>query len=424
MYSAFALIDCNNFYASCERVFDPSIRNYPVVILSNNDGCVIARSAEAKELKIEMGTPEFKVRHLLDKHKVAVRSSNYALYGDMSRRVFDTIQDIAPDLELYSIDEAFARLYAQTETDLAALGRKIRNHVYRCTGIPVSVGIAPTKTLAKLANERAKKDSSFGGVCSMMQQRIIHSVLEKCPVSRVWGIGKRLSLQLERHGIRYASQLSRMPDSWIRSNMKVTGLRTIMELRGTPCLDIEESLDTKKGIMSSRSFGKPVSDPERLKEAVSTFTTRAAEKLRSQKCVAGSLTVTLITDKYREPNRPYKFSRTYSLKNPSASTTELITAVCTMTEQLYVKGKIYKKASVMLTGLVPQNEIQSDLFGGGRYSDKDHNLMKSMDCINSRFGKQTVVSASTGLNPDWAMKQQHLSKRYTTRWDELMIVKL
>ena len=424
MFSAFALIDCNNFYASCERVFDPSLRNRPVVILSNNDGCVIARSAEAKEINIDMGTPEFKVRHLLDKHNVAVRSSNYALYGDMSRRVFDTIREIAPDLELYSIDEAFAQLYAQTETDLAALGRKIRHHVYRHTGIPVSVGIAPTKTLAKLANERAKKHESYGGVCSLMHKRVIRDVLEGCPVSRIWGIGKRLSLHLERHGIHTASSLCRMPDRWIRSHMKVTGLRTVMELRGTPCLEIEERLDSKKGIMSSRSFGKPISDSVRLREAVSTFTARAAEKLRSEGCVAGSITVTLVSDKYKEPNSPYKFSRTCTLKNPSASTPGLLNAACSITQHLFEKGRVYKKASVMLTGLLPQNEVQSDLFGNSRNSDKDHSLMKSMDRLNSRFGKQTVISASSGLNPDWGMKQQYLSNRYTTQWDELMIVKL
>ena len=424
MFSAFALIDCNNFYASCERVFDPSLRNRPIVILSNNDGCVIARSSEAKELDIAMGSPEFKVRRILKKHSVAVRSSNYALYGDMSRRVFETIESITDDLELYSIDEAFARLHASTETDLASLGRTIRNRVRRHTGIPVSVGIGLTKTLAKLANERAKKDPAYGGVCSMMQPRIIRDTLKEYPVSGVWGIGKKLSLHLNRHGVETAAQLCTMPDKWIRSNMKVTGLRTVLELRGTPCLEIEESLDAKKGIMSSRSFGKPVSDSEQLMQAVSTFTARAAEKLRSQGCVAGSLTVTISTDKYRNPNRPYKFSRTQTLKSPTASTPALTAAAGRITGYLFKNGMVYKKASVMLTGLIPRNEIQADLFSADRYSGKDHRLMESMDQINSRFGKQTVLSASSGLNPEWKMKQQHLSGRYTTQWDELMMVKI
>jgi len=422
MFSAFALIDCNNFYASCERVFDPSLRNRPVVILSNNDGCVIARSSEAKELNIEMGTPEFRIRNLLKKHSVAIRSSNYALYGDMSSRVFETIESIVADLELYSIDEAFARLYAPTETDLASLGRTIRNRVRRHTGIPVSVGIAPTKTLAKLANERAKKDPSYGGVCSMMQPRVIRDVLRTCPVSNVWGIGKKLSAHLLHHGVESAADLCAMPDGWIRSSMTVTGLRTVMELRGTPCLKIEESLDAKKGIMSSRSFGRPVADPDRLMEAAATFTARAAEKLRRQECVAGSVTVTLATDKYKDPDRPYKFSRTYTLKNPTASTPALTAAARNLTGYLFKRGVIYKKAAVMLTGLIPRNEIQADLFSGSCYSGKDHSLMESMDLINTRFGKKTLFSASSGMNTDWNMKQQYLSSRYTTQWDELMIV--
>lgn len=273
-----------------------------------------------------------------------------------------------------------------------------------------------------MANERAKNDSSYGGVCSMMQPRVIRDALRECPVSGIWGIGKKLSRYLTHHGVKSASDLCNMPDGWIRSAMKVTGLRTVMELRGTPCLGIEESLDMKKGIMSSRSFGKPVTDPEHIKEAVTTFTSRAAEKLRSQGCAAGTITVTLATDKYKDPNLPSRYSHTCTLNNPSASTPVLSAAARRLACHLFKSGMVYKKASVMLTGFIPLNEIQADLFSDCSYSEKDRNLMESMDLINSRFGKQTLVSASSGLNPDWKMKQQHLSNRYTTQWDELMVV--
>jgi len=258
MPTAYSLVDCNNFYASCERVFDPELRNRPVVILSNNDGCVIARSAETKDLDVPMGIPEFKVRPLIEKHNIAVKSSNYALYGDMSSRVMETLRTITPNIEVYSIDEAFVEIYAKSFGQFEHVGREIKQKVYRWTGLPVSVGIAPTKTLAKVANEIAKSNSSGGGVLVIRKKKQLKRVLEQTSVSDVWGVGRKYSEKLSRYGINNAWELSRQPDSWVRSEMKVTGLRTVWELRGKPCMEIENVREQRKGILSSRSFGNPV----------------------------------------------------------------------------------------------------------------------------------------------------------------------
>jgi DNA polymerase V len=423
MPSVFALIDCNNFYASCERVFDPSLKNRPVVILSNNDGCVIARSKEAKDLGIAMGVPEFKVRPLIRKHNVAVRSSNYALYGDMSSRVIETLQSITPNLEVYSIDEAFAGLYARSYEELVRKGVEVRKRVLQWTGIPVSVGIATTKTLAKIANETAKAVPGLDGVLCIGSKSKSEMLLKRTPVNEIWGVGRNYSTMLERNGILNAWQLSRMPDSWVRSKMKVTGLRTVWELRGRPCLEIEDGADKRKGILSSRSFGEPVYDLEKLNEAVATFTARAAEKLRAQKSVTSCLSVVLVSNKYEAPGMPYKFGKTVQLPNPTAATMQLSAVAAGCTYELFEPGRKYKKAWVMLTGLIPQAEIQHDLFHEDHYSAMDHRLMESLDEINARYGRRTLMPASTGIEQPWQMKQQYLSRRCTTRWDELMEVK-
>jgi DNA polymerase V len=420
----FALVDCNNFYASCERVFDPALRDRPVVILSNNDGCVIARSAEAKEAGISMGVPEFKVRPLIKKMNIAVRSSNYALYGDMSKRVMETIKSITPDMEVYSIDEAFVKIKGGSEEEIRATGRCIRETVRRNTGIPVSVGIASTKTLAKIANETAKKRLELNGVLYLNKIEAVHAVLKKTSVGDIWGVGRNYRDMLERQSINNAYQLSRMPDSWVRSNMKVVGLRTVWELRGFSCLGIESCVENKKGILSSRSFGFPVKSYQNILESVSSFTTRASEKLRAQKCVASAITVTLVTSKYANPGKPYKFGRSVTLPNPTANTTVLVKFARGLASMLFKEGQTYKKAWVMFTGIVPESEIQADLFSDQSYSPKEHNLMDSLDAINSKYGSRTLRPASNGIEQPWQMKQQYLSKRYTTRWDELMTVRV
>lgn len=419
----FALIDCNNFYATCERVFDPVLKNRPVVILSNNDGCVIARSSEAKEVGVAMGIPEFKIRRLIRKHNIAVRSSNYALYGDMSMRVMETIQSIAPDIELYSIDEAFAKITGSSKNEIESTGKRIRDTVRQHTGIPVSVGIASTKTLAKIANETAKKRPELAGVLYLNQSETVKSVLKKTAVGDVWGIGRNYRDMLERQAIANAYQLSRMPDSWVRSKMKVVGLRTVWELRGFSCLGIEECSENRKGILSSRSFGFPVKSRRNILEAVSSFATRAGEKLRAQECVASTVTVTLVTSKYENPGQPYKFGRTVTLPSPTANTSALVKYAAGLASMLFEEGRTYKKAWVMLTGIIPESEIQADLFSDKAYSVKEHRLMDSLDELNAKFGKQTIRPASNGIEQPWQMKQQYLSKKYTTRWDELMKVR-
>lgn len=422
----YALIDCNNFYASCERVFAPSLRDRPVVILSNNDGCVIARSGEAKELDIPMGIPEFKVRPMIKKYNVAMCSSNYALYGDMSRRVMETLQSCAPNIEVYSIDEAFAEISFNYMDSLKEYGHFIRRRVLKWTGIPVSVGIAPTKTLAKIANETAKKYRSLNGVLVLDQTGKTEKVLRNIPVGDIWGVGKNYSKFLMKHGIQSAYDLSRQPDSWIKQTMKVTGLRTVWELRGTPCLTVEQTSEPRKGILSSRSFGQPVNNKKDLKEAVSLFSSRAAEKLRSQQSVAGTITVTLVTNKYANPGARYKFSVTVNLPCATADTSTFAGVAEMVVDRLFDSSKIYKKAWVMLTGIVPENEIQANLFNTSGYTGKQHDLMECMDAVNARYGKQTMMVAGAGVgdNQSWKMKQEHLSPRYTTRWEELMEVQV
>ena len=419
----FALIDCNNFYASCERVFDPGLKNRPVVILSNNDGCVIARSAEAKAAGVAMGIPEFKIRPLIRKMNIAVRSSNYALYGDMSMRVMETIKSITPDIEIYSIDEAFVKIPGSSEKEILSVGKSIRETVRKHTGIPVSVGIASTKTLAKIANETAKKRSELDGLLYLNRPDGVNTVLKETAAGDVWGVGRNYREMLERHAITNACQLSRMPDSWVRSKMNVVGLRTVWELRGFSCLGIETSRDSKKGIMSSRSFGFPVKSYRNILESVSSFTTRAGEKLRAQKCVASAVTVTLVTSKYTNPGQPYKFGRSVNLPNPTANTSVLVKYATGLASMLFEEGRTYKKAWVMLTEIVPESDIQTDLFSDSSYSVKEHNLMESLDEVNSKYGKQLVRPASNGIEQPWKMKQQYLSKKYTTSWDELMTVR-
>ncbi|MFU8811722.1 MAG: Y-family DNA polymerase [Balneolaceae bacterium] len=419
-----ALIDCNNFYASCERVFDPALIDRPVVILSNNDGCVIARSQEAKEAGIPMGAPVFKVRDRIKSHRIAVCSSNYALYGSMSRRVMEILRHCTPDVEVYSIDEAFVRLRKQHSPSATEEGRAIRERVLRWTGIPVSVGIAPTKTLAKIANEYAKKNDFTGGVYRLANPAQQKALLRQTPVSDIWGIGRQYAAMLERHGIYSAWQLSRQADHWVRKQMNVTGLRTVMELRGFPCLSVEETLNPRKGILSSRSFGSPVRDLDGLKEAVTLFTSRAAEKLRAQQSVAATISVGLVIDQYRQPGLPYKFSTQCTLSVPASATTTLLKAAMQCLDDLYAPGRIYKKAHVMLTGITPEYHVQGGLFEEPAGDGNTKALMNCMDAINGRFGRQSVELAGTGTGKKqaWQMKQNYMSRRCTTRWDELMEV--
>jgi len=330
---------------------------------------------------------------------------------------------VTPNMEVYSIDEAFAEISGRDHQEIIEKGNEIRNKVLQWTGIPVSVGLARTKTLAKLANETAKSNKKLGGVMALRSKRDHRNLLKSTEIDDIWGVGRNYSKTLQKYGVYTAWDLIQQPDSWIRSKMKVTGLRTVWELRGHSCLEIEHAVDQRKGILSSRSFGRPVYELNDLVEAVSSFTERASEKLRKQSSLAGIVTVTLVTDKYSNPGLPYKFGLNVDLETPTADVTTLISVARKCAVQLFENGRKYKKAWVMLTGLVPDSEIQTGLFSEVDYSQPKKSLMESLDHINSKFGKRTLYSASTGIHQSWQMKQQFLSPKYTTRWDEILSVR-
>ena len=420
--SVYALIDCNNFYASCERVFDPSLRNKPIAILSNNDGCIIARSDEAKTAGIEMGAPKFKMRDLINKKNIVLKSSNYALYGNMSRRVMETLRHLTPKVEPYSIDEAFMEFPKLITDDLERFGKTIKSTVKQWTGLPVSVGIAPSKTLAKIANETAKSHSKYDGVLNLVDHPELNKILEKTKLTDIWGIGSGLSQRLHKEGIRNAFQLKQQISrrDWVRNRLNVTGLRTVMELNGDPCLEVENVSEPRKGIMTSRSFGKAVTDIDDLREAVAQFISIAGEKLRAQNSVTSLLHVTLRTNKYSDYKSKYKYGAEFPLPMPTANTAYLIECGHACLDKLYQPDLRYKKAAVMLTGILPESEVQTDLFNKKQYTVKQHKLMEKVDQINTKYGSRTTHFAATGIDQPWEMKQQHLSPKYTTRWDGLM----
>jgi len=412
----FALADCNNFYASCERVFNPSLRNRPVVVLSNNDGCVIARSAEARQLGIRMGVPAFQIEKLLTDHQVAVFSSNYALYGDLSVRVMNTLASFVPSMEIYSIDEAFLDFSAVPVDQLIALSRRMRQTVLRNTGIPLGIGIAPTKTLAKLANKLAKKTPE--AVYLLRDETEIVRALEETQVSELWGIGRQYAGFLNQHGIMTALDLTAAPDEWIRKNMTVVGLRTKKELQGISCISLEEMVPDKKAICTSRSFGIPQKDLQQLEEAVATFTVRCAEKLRSQQSAASQIMVFIHTNAFRADQPQYARNRVITLTPPTNNSIKMVKAAIAGLHAIYRHGYLYKKAGVIVTGLVPEGEVQQTLFSGNT-APRMKKLMESMDALNK--GKRVAVKIATqGSGRNWKLRQEKLSPGYSTRWGEIM----
>lgn len=427
----YAMIDCNNFYASCERVFNPKLEGKPIVILSNNDGCVIARSEEAKDLGVPMGAPEFKYRKFFRQNGVVVRSSNYPLYGDMSRRVMEVLRTLTHDIEVYSIDEAFAELSTHTYSDLKEYGRIIKQTIYQWTGLPVSVGIAPSKTLAKIANEIAKRNLTYNGVLNLCGNPGTDQILKKMRLQKVWGIGHNLTIRLNRFDINTAFDLKQKINHkrWVRKHLNVTGLRTVLELNGLSCTKLSDALESRKGILTSRMFGKPLYDLLEIEEAVSTYISRAAEKLRAQHSLASNMQVMLIGDKFKNPKSKYKYGAYTSFKVPTAHTPTLIQAGKHITRSIHLPETKYKKAAIMLTGLVPNSEVQMDLFDPELYTRQQHTLMECIDQINTRHGRNKAAFAATGLHRknneevNWKMNQNFLSKRYTTEWRDIMIAK-
>lgn len=418
----FALADCNNFYASCERVFDPSLAGKPIVVLSNNDGCVIARSAEAKALGVKMGEPAFKREGFFRSQGIRVFSSNYALYGDLSARVMRTLSRFTPELEIYSIDEAFLDLRAVPGQDLDALARDIRATVRRWTGIPVSIGIAPTKTLAKVANRFAKKRAEAGGVLDLtplMGSRALDQFLEQVDVADVWGVGRKYSAMLGRHDISNARQLRDLDRDWARRKMTVGGLHTVLELRGVPCLDLESAPPPKKAILCSRSFGRPVDTLAEMREAVAAYSCRAAEKLRKQGGVAGAVMVFLMTNPHKDEPQ-YANAHTLHMPLATAHTPAFIHAAHQCLARIFRDGFRYKKAGVMLTGIEAEGRRQLSLFDLARDGAPDRAaLMQTLDSVNAKWGRGSLQYAAEGLGRPWRMRQLRKSPRYTTCWDEI-----
>jgi DNA polymerase V len=419
MPPVFALVDCNTFYASCERVFQPKLAGQPIVVLSNNDGCVVARSNEAKALGIAMGVPEFQIRPMLRARRVHVFSSNYTLYGDLSQRVMETLEQFSPDLEIYSIDEAFLRLSGFTSRNLTEYGRTIRTTVKRWTGIPVSVGIAETKTLAKLANRIAKRTPDTDGVFDLLACPDRDTLLGRVAVEDVWGIGPNYARLLKQQGITTALQLREADEHWIRRHMGVVGMRVVAELRGHSCLDLEACPAPKQGITCSRTFGRSVFTLEEMEEAVSTYVSRAAEKLRREGLAATVLTVFIMTNAFtNEPQ--YRNSVTCSLPVGTDTTSELIRAALRGLRTIYRDGYRYKKAGVMCTALMPARQVQPDLFDR-QNRPQSKRLMAALDAINDRWGAGTLQYAASGLSKPWKTQCHHRSPAYTTNWHELPV---
>ncbi len=417
----FALIDCNNFYASCERVFDPRLERRPIVVLSNNDGCVIARSNEAKALGIAMGEPAFKKEDIYAKHNVAVFSSNFALYGDMSQRVMRTLAQHSAAMEIYSIDEAFLDCSGLTADGLDRFGSQLRKTVKQWTGIPVSIGVAPTKTLAKVANHIAKRLPDNSGVCVLEKEETIEYCLKKLPVEKLWGVGRRYALFLRSWGINTAWDLRRMPEGWVKENMTVVGLRLQKELKGEPCIPMEHNPQKKKEICTSRSFGTMVTELDELKQAVSMYATRCAEKLRTQNSCTNLVNVFLHTNPFRPDLPQYKNVRLVRLPVASNSTLTIVQSALRGLESIYMKGYQYKKAGVIVSGLVPSNTIQYNVFHSTD-EDRHMRLMTAMDKVNDREGRDVLRVAEQGFTRRWTLRQERLSPCYTTRWADFMTI--
>ena len=401
-----ALIDCNSFYVSCERLFNPKIRKKPVVVLSNNDGCIISRSNEAKALGIKMGEPYFKEKEIIVKNNVQVFSSNYSLYGDISRRVMRTLKRFNSDIEIYSIDEAFLDLSSFSDKEIEKVGHEIRSIVLKWTGIPTSIGIAKTKTLSKVANHIAKKKQS--GVVSLIEVENIDPILEKVEINDIWGVGKQLTKFYHKNGIYNAKQLKNKSNTWIKKSSNVLSSRTAMELRGIPCIDLETTSAKRKSCIVSRSFGKRVEDFQELKEAIASYSLNASEKIRSEALVAKSITIFIRTSPFQNRYGFYSNSKTINFPIATNNSIEVVKAAISALETIFKSGYRYQKAGVLLSHLSNSNNGKN-LFSSTR-DEKINILMKSIDNTNYRYGRSTLSLASAGVHKKWNMRRQHSSK--------------
>ncbi|WP_411979378.1 translesion error-prone DNA polymerase V subunit UmuC [Vibrio sp. 2025] len=419
----FALVDCNNFYASCEKLFRPDLKDTPVVVLSNNDGCVVARSREAKLLGIKMGVPVFQIKAEMQRHGILAFSSNYALYADLSSRVMRTLEEMAPRVEVYSIDEAFLDLTGiESAISLVEFGQQVRERIGHWIGITVCVGIAPTKTLAKLANHAAKKYPATQGVVDLTNPDRQRRLLALVPVDDVWGVGRRLSKRLNALGITTALDLANASPRAIRDQFSVVLERTVRELNGESCIELEEIPPTKKQIVCSRSFGEKVTQFELLREAVCEYATRATEKLRKEQQQAKVMTVFIRTSPFKDNEPQYSSSASGELLIPSCDTRDFIELANHLLKRIWKDGFRYAKAGVMLSDFYDPGMFQPGLFDDVSTRANSQQLMSVLDTIN-QSGAGKVFFAGQGTKKDWSMKREHLSPAYTTRWDQLPRVK-
>jgi len=415
-----ALVDCNNFYASCERVFRPDLEKKPIVVLSNNDGCVIARSNEAKKLGIKMGEPAFKKREVFERNKIKTFSTNFILYGDMSKRVMSILRNNSKEIEIYSIDEAFLECYNE---DLNSYGKNLRKKVKQWTGIPVSVGIAETKVLAKIANHIAKKYRK-SGVFILDSKEIIEKALKFTAIEEIWGIGRNHSRRFKEYGINTAYDLTCIEESWIKKKFSIVVLRIAKELKGIKCLDIESQHKTKKNICTSRSFGNPTSDYNTIKEAISTFAVRCCEKLRKQKTSTSELRIFIYTNPFNPKHRQYYGTKKIQLERATNDNQIIVQEVIKGLQKIYKKGYVYKKAGVIVGNITQENQVQLNLFDQIKNREKYTKISKVIDRINSSMGRDKLRIATQGFDRKWKMKQEQLSQCYTTRIDEILTVKV
>jgi DNA polymerase V len=425
----FALVDCNNFFVSCERVFAPKLAKKPVVVLSSNDACVIARSNEVKALGVKMGEPYFACKDILAAHQTGVFSSNFALYGDMSCRVMQVLSKFAFEIEKYSIDEAFLSVEQNgssnlTLNDCLAYARKIRHKVKQNTGIPVSVGIGTTKTLAKIANHLAKKNSKQG-VFVLSEQHLpedFNNILKNFAVEDIWGIGRKYAKKLKSYQINNAYDLMQANDIWIKKNLTINGLKTVLELRGVSCLSLED-IDDKKSITVSRSFGKSINNLAQLKEALASYISIAAEKLRKQNANAGAVTVFICYAHYGMTERYYD-STFLELSLHTSYTPDLIKYANLCLTKIYKNGVIYKKVGVILSNFYPQKQVQYNLFKNMPNLQKQNSLMKTLDDLNLKFGRDQVFFGACGLDNSWQNRKNYKSPNFTTNWHDILTIKI
>ncbi|MDC1033206.1 Y-family DNA polymerase [Candidatus Pelagibacter sp.] len=401
-----ALVDCNSFYVSCERLFNPRIRKKPVVVLSNNDGCIISRSNEAKALGIKMGEPYFKAKDIIVKNKVEVFSSNYSLYGDLSRRVMRILKRFNSEIEVYSIDEAFLDLSNFHDQDVEKIGKEIRETVLQWTGIPTSIGIAKTKTLSKIANHIAKKKQS--GVTNLIGIDNLDPILEKVEINDVWGVGKQLTKFYQKNGIYNAKQLKNKSNTWIKKSSNVLSSRTAMELRGIPCINLETTQAKRKSCVVSRSFGKRIEKFQELKEAVANYCLNASEKIRSESLVAKVITVFVRTSPFQKNFGYYSNAKTVDFPIATSNSIEIVKTAVSILEAIFKNGYQYQKAGVMLTGL-HNDDGRKNLFSSEK-DEKINSLMRSIDNTNYRYGRSTLSLASAGVKKKWNMRRQYSSK--------------